>query len=64
MLHLGACYQDIWQTACSVWKHHPGLMNQVTGCILSSINTPSMMTMIGQPQNETPSAYLPKQHVH
>ncbi|KFO26331.1 Nicotinamide mononucleotide adenylyltransferase 2 [Fukomys damarensis] len=48
------CYQDTWQTTCSVLEHHRDLMKRVTGCILSNVNTPSMTPVIGQPQNETP----------
>ncbi|XP_029083165.1 nicotinamide/nicotinic acid mononucleotide adenylyltransferase 2 isoform X3 [Monodon monoceros] len=47
------CYQDTWQTTCSVLEHHRDLMKRVTGCILSNVNTPSMTPVIGQPQNET-----------
>ncbi|XP_061043543.1 nicotinamide/nicotinic acid mononucleotide adenylyltransferase 2 isoform X2 [Eubalaena glacialis] len=47
------CYQDTWQTTCSVLEHHRELMKRVTGCILSNVNTPSMTPVIGQPQNET-----------
>ncbi|XP_026524931.1 nicotinamide/nicotinic acid mononucleotide adenylyltransferase 2 [Notechis scutatus] len=48
------CYQDTWQTTCSVLEHHRDLMKRVTGCILSNVNTPSLTPVIGQPQNETP----------
>ncbi|XP_054443654.1 nicotinamide/nicotinic acid mononucleotide adenylyltransferase 2 isoform X1 [Pteronotus mesoamericanus] len=48
------CYQDTWQTTCSVLEHHRDLMKRVTGCILSNVNTPSMTPVIGQPQNENP----------
>uniref|UniRef100_A0A8C3HQK3 Nicotinamide nucleotide adenylyltransferase 2 n=1 Tax=Chrysemys picta bellii TaxID=8478 RepID=A0A8C3HQK3_CHRPI len=48
------CYQDTWQTTCSVLEHHRDLMKRVTGCILSNVNTPSMTPVIGQPQNESP----------
>ncbi|XP_021538454.1 nicotinamide/nicotinic acid mononucleotide adenylyltransferase 2 isoform X2 [Mirounga angustirostris] len=48
------CYQDTWQTTCSVLEHHRDLMKRVTGCILSNVNTPSMTPVVGQPQNETP----------
>ncbi|MBZ3890248.1 Nicotinamide/nicotinic acid mononucleotide adenylyltransferase 2 [Sciurus carolinensis] len=48
------CYQDTWQTTCSVLEHHRDLMKRVTGCILSNVNTPSMTPVIGQPQHETP----------
>ncbi|EPY74655.1 hypothetical protein CB1_001919006 [Camelus ferus] len=47
------CYQDTWQTTCSVLEHHRDLMKRVTGCILSNVNTPSMTPVTGQPQNET-----------
>ncbi|XP_030063294.1 nicotinamide/nicotinic acid mononucleotide adenylyltransferase 2 isoform X2 [Microcaecilia unicolor] len=47
------CYQDTWQTTCSVLEHHRDLMKRVTGCILSNVNTPSMTPVIGQPQNES-----------
>lgn len=47
------CYQDTWQTTCSVLEHHRDLMKRVTGCILSNVNTPSMTPVIGQSQNET-----------
>ncbi|XP_068397486.1 nicotinamide/nicotinic acid mononucleotide adenylyltransferase 2 isoform X2 [Eschrichtius robustus] len=47
------CYQDTWQTTCSVLEHHRDLMKRVTGCILSNVSTPSMTPVIGQPQNET-----------
>ncbi|XP_055275101.1 nicotinamide/nicotinic acid mononucleotide adenylyltransferase 2 isoform X1 [Moschus berezovskii] len=47
------CYQDTWQTTCSVLEHHRDLMKRVTGCILSNVNTPSMTPVIGQPRNET-----------
>ncbi|XP_006529519.1 nicotinamide/nicotinic acid mononucleotide adenylyltransferase 2 isoform X2 [Mus musculus] len=46
------CYQDTWQTTCSVLEHHRDLMKRVTGCILSNVNTPSMTPVIGQPQHE------------
>uniref|UniRef100_A0A5F9D9B6 Uncharacterized protein n=1 Tax=Oryctolagus cuniculus TaxID=9986 RepID=A0A5F9D9B6_RABIT len=48
------CYQDTWQTTCSVLQHHRDLMKRVTGCILSNVSTPSMTPVIGQPQQETP----------
>ncbi|KAF6075323.1 nicotinamide nucleotide adenylyltransferase 2 [Phyllostomus discolor] len=48
------CYQDTWQTTCSVLEHHRDLMKRVTGCILSNVNTPSMTPVIGQPQNDNP----------
>nr|XP_035932494.1 nicotinamide/nicotinic acid mononucleotide adenylyltransferase 2 isoform X3 [Halichoerus grypus] len=48
------CYQDTWQTTCSVLEHHRDLMKRVTGCILSNVNTPSMTPVVGQPHNETP----------
>ncbi|XP_033006959.1 nicotinamide/nicotinic acid mononucleotide adenylyltransferase 2-like [Lacerta agilis] len=48
------CYQDTWQTTCSVLEHHRDLMKRVTGCILSNVNTPSLTPVIGQPQNESP----------
>ncbi|KAK1878439.1 Nicotinamide/nicotinic acid mononucleotide adenylyltransferase 2, partial [Dissostichus eleginoides] len=48
------CYQDTWQTTCSVLEHHRDLMKRVTGCILSNVNTPSSTPVIGQPQNQTP----------
>ncbi|KAK2489837.1 hypothetical protein MC885_011820, partial [Smutsia gigantea] len=54
------CYQDTWQTTCSVLGHHRDLMKRVTGCILSNVNTPSMTPVIGQPQNETPQPILGK----
>ncbi|KAK2543312.1 Nmnat2 [Columba livia] len=47
------CYQDTWQTTCSVLEHHRDLMKRVTGCILSNVNTPSITPVIGQPQNES-----------
>ncbi|XP_014046149.1 nicotinamide/nicotinic acid mononucleotide adenylyltransferase 2 [Salmo salar] len=50
------CYQDTWQTTCSVLEHHRDLMKRVTGCILSNVNTPSTTPVIGQPQNETQTA--------
>ncbi|KAF3823345.1 hypothetical protein GH733_010781 [Mirounga leonina] len=40
------CYQDTWQTTCSVLEHHRDLMKRVTGCILSNVNTPSMTPVI------------------
>ncbi|TWW73230.1 nicotinamide/nicotinic acid mononucleotide adenylyltransferase 2 [Takifugu rubripes] len=51
------CYQDTWQTTCSVLEHHRDLMKRVTGCILSNVNTPSMTPVIGQPQNQPPPLY-------
>ncbi|KAG7222908.1 hypothetical protein INR49_027226 [Caranx melampygus] len=51
------CYQDTWQTTCSVLEHHRDLMKRVTGCILSNVNTPSTTPVIGQPQNQTPPIY-------
>uniref|UniRef100_UPI001CD909B5 nicotinamide/nicotinic acid mononucleotide adenylyltransferase 2-like n=1 Tax=Solea senegalensis TaxID=28829 RepID=UPI001CD909B5 len=51
------CYQDTWQTTCSVLEHHRDLMKRVTGCILSNVNTPSSTPVIGQPQNQTPPIY-------
>lgn len=82
------CYQDTWQTTCSVLEHHRDLMKvrvrllveflypslpavsmetvckrrlcrsqRVTGCILSNVNTPSLMPVIGQPQNQAPPIY-------
>uniref|UniRef100_A0A8C7IDE4 Nicotinamide/nicotinic acid mononucleotide adenylyltransferase 2 n=1 Tax=Oncorhynchus kisutch TaxID=8019 RepID=A0A8C7IDE4_ONCKI len=50
------CYQDTWQTTCSVLEHHRDLMKRVTGCILSNVNTPSTTPVIGQPQNKTQTA--------
>uniref|UniRef100_A0A6Q2XQ03 Nicotinamide/nicotinic acid mononucleotide adenylyltransferase 2 n=1 Tax=Esox lucius TaxID=8010 RepID=A0A6Q2XQ03_ESOLU len=47
------CYQDTWQTTCSVLEHHRDLMKRVTGCILSNVNTPSSTPVIGQPRNDT-----------
>ncbi|NWW02345.1 NMNA2 adenylyltransferase, partial [Oreocharis arfaki] len=47
------CYQDTWQTTCSVLEHHRDLMKRVTGCILSNVNTPSITPVISQPQNES-----------
>ncbi|NXB07363.1 NMNA2 adenylyltransferase, partial [Cnemophilus loriae] len=41
------CYQDTWQTTCSVLEHHRDLMKRVTGCILSNVNTPSVTPVIG-----------------
>ncbi|NXA34089.1 NMNA2 adenylyltransferase, partial [Dromaius novaehollandiae] len=41
------CYQDTWQTTCSVLEHHRDLMKRVTGCILSNVNTPSLTPVIG-----------------
>lgn len=32
----------------------PSLLQRVTGCILSNVNTPSITPVIGQPPNETP----------
>uniref|UniRef100_A0A3P8W9S0 Nicotinamide/nicotinic acid mononucleotide adenylyltransferase 2 n=1 Tax=Cynoglossus semilaevis TaxID=244447 RepID=A0A3P8W9S0_CYNSE len=51
------CYQETWQTTCSVLEHHRDLMKRVTGCILSNVNTPSSTPVIGQPQNQTPPIY-------
>uniref|UniRef100_A0A3Q2GI12 Nicotinamide-nucleotide adenylyltransferase n=1 Tax=Cyprinodon variegatus TaxID=28743 RepID=A0A3Q2GI12_CYPVA len=51
------CYQETWQTTCSVLEHHRDLMKRVTGCILSNVNTPSTTPVIGQPQNQTPPIY-------
>ncbi|XP_043941200.1 nicotinamide/nicotinic acid mononucleotide adenylyltransferase 2 [Protopterus annectens] len=51
------CYQDTWQTTCSVLEHHRDLMKRVTGCILSNVNTPSSTPVIGQPQNGTRPIY-------
>uniref|UniRef100_A0A8C2ESE5 Nicotinamide/nicotinic acid mononucleotide adenylyltransferase 2 n=1 Tax=Cyprinus carpio TaxID=7962 RepID=A0A8C2ESE5_CYPCA len=51
------CYQDTWQTTCSVLEHHRDLMKRVTGCILSNVNTPSTTPVIGQPQNGTSPIY-------
>ncbi|KAI5103911.1 nicotinamide/nicotinic acid mononucleotide adenylyltransferase 2, partial [Silurus meridionalis] len=51
------CYQDTWQTTCSVLEHHRDLMKRVTGCILSNVNTPSTTPVIGQPQNTTSPIY-------
>ncbi|KAM7379868.1 hypothetical protein PAMP_005385 [Pampus punctatissimus] len=51
------CYQDTWQTTCSVLEHHRDLMKRVTGCILSNVNTPSTTPVIGQPQNQTTPIY-------
>ncbi|CAF91057.1 unnamed protein product, partial [Tetraodon nigroviridis] len=51
------CYQDTWQTTCSVLEHHRDLMKRVTGCILSNVNAPSMTPVIGQPQNQAPPIY-------
>ncbi|KAF6720383.1 Nicotinamide/nicotinic acid mononucleotide adenylyltransferase 2 [Oryzias melastigma] len=51
------CYQDTWQTTCSVLEHHRDLMKRVTGCILSNVNTPSSTPVIGQPQNQNQSLY-------
>uniref|UniRef100_A0A671PPU6 Nicotinamide/nicotinic acid mononucleotide adenylyltransferase 2 n=1 Tax=Sinocyclocheilus anshuiensis TaxID=1608454 RepID=A0A671PPU6_9TELE len=51
------CYQDTWQTTCSVLEHHRDLMKRVTGCILSNVNTPSTTPVIGQPQNGTSTIY-------
>uniref|UniRef100_A0A3Q2XYN2 Nicotinamide/nicotinic acid mononucleotide adenylyltransferase 2 n=1 Tax=Hippocampus comes TaxID=109280 RepID=A0A3Q2XYN2_HIPCM len=48
------CYQDTWQTTCSVLEHHRDLMKRVTGCILSNVNTPSSTPVIGQPQTQAP----------
>eukprot|EP00069_Balaena_mysticetus_P017296 bmy_10506T0 len=42
------CYQDTWQTTCSVLEHHRELMKRVTGCILSNVNTPSMTPILGK----------------
>ncbi|XP_019730510.1 nicotinamide/nicotinic acid mononucleotide adenylyltransferase 2 [Hippocampus comes] len=51
------CYQDTWQTTCSVLEHHRDLMKRVTGCILSNVNTPSSTPVIGQPQTQAPPIY-------
>ncbi|CAL8313313.1 unnamed protein product [Gadus morhua 'NCC'] len=51
------CYQQTWQTTCSVLEHHRDLMKRVTGCILSNVNTPSSTPVIGQPQNQAPPVY-------
>ncbi|XP_056149641.1 nicotinamide/nicotinic acid mononucleotide adenylyltransferase 2 [Lampris incognitus] len=51
------CYQDTWQTTCSVLEHHRDLMKRVTGCILSNVNTPSTTPMITQPQNQAPPIF-------
>ncbi|KAM8839111.1 nicotinamide/nicotinic acid mononucleotide adenylyltransferase 2 [Synchiropus splendidus] len=51
------CYQDTWQTTCSVLEHHRDLMKRVTGCILSNVSTPSSPPVIGQPQNKAPPIY-------
>ncbi|KFV56157.1 Nicotinamide mononucleotide adenylyltransferase 2, partial [Tyto alba] len=45
------CYQDTWQTTCSVLEHHRDLMKRVTGCILSNVNTPSITPTIYQNNN-------------
>uniref|UniRef100_A0A3Q3VTB5 Nicotinamide/nicotinic acid mononucleotide adenylyltransferase 2 n=1 Tax=Mola mola TaxID=94237 RepID=A0A3Q3VTB5_MOLML len=45
------CYQDTWQTTCSVLEHH------LTGCILSNVSTPSSTPVIGQPQTQTQPIY-------
>ncbi|XP_048395396.1 nicotinamide/nicotinic acid mononucleotide adenylyltransferase 2 isoform X1 [Stegostoma tigrinum] len=50
------CYQDTWQTTCSVLEHHRDLMKRVTGCILSNVNSPAT-PVIGQPQNGRRSIY-------
>uniref|UniRef100_A0A8C5GYQ6 Nicotinamide-nucleotide adenylyltransferase n=1 Tax=Gouania willdenowi TaxID=441366 RepID=A0A8C5GYQ6_GOUWI len=50
------CYQETWQTTCSVLEHHRDLMKRVTGCILSNVNTPST-PVIGQPQNHSCDIY-------
>ncbi|CAI9596601.1 unnamed protein product [Staurois parvus] len=47
------CYQDTWQTTCSVLEHHRDLMKRVTGCILSNVNTPSVTPVIGQSLNQS-----------
>ncbi|KAM4023264.1 nicotinamide/nicotinic acid mononucleotide adenylyltransferase 2 isoform 3-T4 [Anomaloglossus baeobatrachus] len=46
------CYQDTWQTTCSVLEHHRDLMKRVTGCILSNVNTPSVTPVINQTLNQ------------
>ncbi|XP_040263236.1 nicotinamide/nicotinic acid mononucleotide adenylyltransferase 2 [Bufo bufo] len=46
------CYQDTWQTTCSVLEHHRDLMKRVTGCILSNVNTPSVTPIINQTLNQ------------
>ncbi|XP_018609071.1 nicotinamide/nicotinic acid mononucleotide adenylyltransferase 2 [Scleropages formosus] len=51
------CYQDTWQTTCSVLEHHRDLMKRVTGCILSNVNSPSTTPVIGQPQNNNTPIY-------
>ncbi|KAF3857616.1 hypothetical protein F7725_010817 [Dissostichus mawsoni] len=45
------CYQDTWQTTCSVLEHHRDLMKRVTGCILSNVNTPSSTPVIDENAN-------------
>ncbi|XP_059840467.1 nicotinamide/nicotinic acid mononucleotide adenylyltransferase 2 [Mobula hypostoma] len=50
------CYQDTWQTTCSVLEHHRDLMKRVTGCILSNVNSPAT-PIIGQPQNGRRTIY-------
>uniref|UniRef100_A0A8C5QJM3 Nicotinamide/nicotinic acid mononucleotide adenylyltransferase 2 n=1 Tax=Leptobrachium leishanense TaxID=445787 RepID=A0A8C5QJM3_9ANUR len=47
------CYQDTWQTTCSVLEHHRDLMKRVTGCILSNVNTPSVTPVISQSLNQS-----------
>uniref|UniRef100_A0A8B9LQ32 Nicotinamide/nicotinic acid mononucleotide adenylyltransferase 2 n=1 Tax=Astyanax mexicanus TaxID=7994 RepID=A0A8B9LQ32_ASTMX len=51
------CYQDTWQTTCSVLEHHRDLMKRVTGCILSNVSSPSTTPVIGQPQNTNSPIY-------
>ncbi|XP_061549868.1 nicotinamide/nicotinic acid mononucleotide adenylyltransferase 2 [Phycodurus eques] len=51
------CYQDTWQTTCSILEHHRDLMKRVTGCILSNVNTPLSTPVIGQPQTQAPPIY-------
>ncbi|XP_069798459.1 nicotinamide/nicotinic acid mononucleotide adenylyltransferase 2 [Narcine bancroftii] len=50
------CYQETWQTTCSVLEHHRDLMKRVTGCILSNVNSPAT-PVIGQPQNGRRTIY-------
>ncbi|XP_072298030.1 nicotinamide/nicotinic acid mononucleotide adenylyltransferase 2 [Eucyclogobius newberryi] len=59
------CYQDTWQTTCSVLEHHRDLMKRVTGCILSNINTPSstpVINQLSQPQPQTQTTPMYQNH--
>ncbi|KAJ8390415.1 hypothetical protein AAFF_G00108090 [Aldrovandia affinis] len=60
------CYQDTWQTTCSVLEHHRDLMKRVAplGVYYNSVqrpysNSPSTTPVIGQPQSLSLLSQIP-----